>query len=61
MVEICPNCGNYDYDKTVEKSAVTCPKCSHTWDFKKLPLFIVTGASGAGKSTTLQALHQMTD
>ncbi len=61
MVEICPNCGNYDYDKTVEKSAVTCPKCSHTWDFKKLPLFIVTGASGAGKSTTLQALQQMTD
>ena len=25
MVEICPNCGNYDYDKTVEESAVTCP------------------------------------
>ena len=61
MVEICPNCGNYDYDKPGEESAVTCPKCSHPWDFKKLPLFIVTGASGAGKSTTLQALQQMTD
>ncbi len=61
MVEICPKCGNYDLDKTVTANTMTCPKCSYTWDYKKLPLFIVTGASGAGKSTTLQALQRMTN
>ncbi len=59
MVEICPNCGNYDPDKTVTDNKITCPKCSHTWDYKKLPLFIVTGASGVGKSTTVHTLQQM--
>lgn len=59
MIDICPNCGNYDYDKTVADNAITCPKCGHSWDFLKLPLFIVTGASGVGKSTTVQALQKL--
>ncbi len=57
MVDICPKCGNYDWDKTVEGRQVTCPKCGHSWNFRKLPLFIVTGASGVGKTTTVQALQ----
>lgn len=57
MIDICPNCGNHDNDKTVADNAITCPKCGHTWNFLKLPLFVVTGASGVGKSTTVQALQ----
>lgn len=57
MVDICPRCGNYDWDKTVDGDKITCPKCGHSWDFLKLPLFIVTGASGVGKTTTVQALQ----
>lgn len=57
MVEICPKCGNYDPDKIVTDNTMTCPKCGHTRDFLKLPLFVVTGASGVGKSTTVQALQ----
>lgn len=57
MVEICPKCGNYDPDKTVADNTIACPKCGRAWDFLKLPLFVVTGASGVGKSTTVQALQ----
>lgn len=57
MVDTCPSCGNYDHDKTVADNTIACPKCGHTWNFLKLPLFVVTGASGVGKSTTVQALQ----
>ena len=57
MVDICPKCGDYKWDKTVTGSAITCQRCGHSWDFLKLPLFIVTGASGVGKTTTVQALQ----
>lgn len=57
MVDICPRCGSYDWDKTVDGNKITCPKCGHSWDFLKLPLFVVTGASGVGKTATVQALQ----
>ena len=57
MVDICPRCGNYDWDKTVNGDKITCPKCGPHWEFLKLPLFVVTGASGVGKSTTVQAMQ----
>lgn len=60
MMDICPQCGNYDWDKTVDGDRIICPKCGHSWKFLKLPLFVVTGASGVGKTTTLQALQTMT-
>lgn len=59
MVDICPLCGNYDWDKTVDGSIITCPQCGHGWAFLKLPLFVVTGASGVGKTTTVQALQRV--
>ena len=49
MVEICPKCGNFSPDKTVTDNTIACPKCGHSWEFLRLPLFIVTGASGVGK------------
>lgn len=60
MVDICPQCGSYDWDKTVDGNKITCPKCGHSWDVLKLPLFVVTGASGVGKTTTVQALQGLT-
>lgn len=60
MVDICPKCGNYDWDKTVDGNRIACPKCGRSWAFLKLPLFIVTGASGVGKTTTVQALQGFT-
>ena len=30
MVDICPLCGNYDWDKTVDGSIITCPQCGRT-------------------------------
>ncbi len=61
MIEICPKCGNYEWDKVVDendRSKIKCPKCSHEWNFKGLPLFILTGCSGVGKTTTAIELQQ---
>jgi predicted kinase len=56
MFNVCPGCGEYCVEKTVEpKSAGTalaiCPQCGHGHPFRRQPLFIVTGASGTGKTT----------
>ncbi len=56
MVGICPKCGSHAWDKTVSGTTVCCQKCGHTWQFQKMPLFILTGCSGVGKTTTAQEL-----
>lgn len=58
MLSICPECGNYDWDKQVSGNTIKCPKCGHTWQFKKMPMFVLTGCSGVGKTTTAQELLQ---
>lgn len=30
MVDICPNCGNYGWDKAVAESKISCPKCGQS-------------------------------
>ncbi len=52
MIGICSKCGNYDWDKEIKKDKIHCPKCGNTWEFVSLPLFILTGCSGVGKTTT---------
>ncbi len=59
MVDICSQCGNYEWDKLVEGNRIACPKCGHSWEFLKLPLFVLTGTSGVGKTTTLRALQRV--
>ena len=62
MIGICPHCGNYAYDKEVAENQVRCPKCGETWQFKKMPLFILTGCSGMGKTTTgIEIMKQQND
>jgi hypothetical protein len=60
MIGICPKCGNHQWDKTIstDKKQIICPLCNHSWHFKSLPLFILTGCSGVGKTTTAQELLQ---
>ena len=62
MFNVCSACGLYRADKIVEQSEqpgyadAICPACGHRHRFRQLPLLVVTGASGAGKSTVCQQL-----
>lgn len=61
MIGICPKCGNHKWDKTVADGKVTCPDCKHSWSYRALPLFILSGCSGVGKTTTAIEIMQRTD
>lgn len=52
MIGICTKCGNHQWDKEVKGDEIHCPKCGNSWKFIRLPLFILTGCSGIGKTTT---------
>lgn len=52
MIEICSNCGNHAWDKEIIGNRLRCPKCGAEWEFISMPLFILTGCSGVGKTTT---------
>jgi hypothetical protein len=58
MFNVCHHCGLYRADKIIDLSGpyAICPECGHRHAFRQLPLLIVSGASGAGKSTVCQAL-----
>jgi predicted kinase len=60
MFNVCHNCGLYHADKIIDLSGsgpyAICPECGHKHPFRQLPLLIVSGASGAGKSSVCQAL-----
>lgn len=58
MIGVCPKCGNYEWNKQVteDKQYILCQQCGHQWEFKVMPLFILTGCSGVGKTTTAQEL-----
>lgn len=54
-------------DKKIDETAKTidlaeaiaiCPHCGHRQPFVQLPLFVITGASGTGKSTLCQIMPQ---
>jgi hypothetical protein len=52
MFNICPRCGMYSEQKTIDPSGpfAICRHCGHAHPFKQLPLFILTGAGGSGKT-----------
>ncbi len=62
MFNVCPNCGVYQIDKQIlaegEEAFAICSTCSHRHPFRRLPLFLLTGACGAGKSTIALMLQQ---
>jgi predicted kinase len=68
MFNVCPNCGAYRADKTVvpvnegtrtslwELAKAICPECDHAHAFYRLPLLVVAGASGSGKTEVCRRL-----
>ena len=58
MFNVCHKCGLYRVDKVIDPSGpyAVCPACGHQHVFRQLPLLMVSGASGAGKSTVCNAL-----
>ena len=55
MFNVCNQCGLYRADKVIiidaDGSYAVCPECGYRHAFLRLPLLIIGGASGAGKST----------
>src|SRR5260221_5261277 len=53
MFNVCPNCGEYSVEKSIDPSGpfAVCPYCHYAHPFLQQPLFIISGASGTGKST----------
>lgn len=53
MFNVCPQCGAYTVEKTIDPSGpfAICPECQYAHPFLQQPLFIITGPSGAGKTT----------
>lgn len=60
MIAICPNCNNHKWNKKVEENFIICPECGARWNFIKKPLYVITGCSGVGKTTTAQELQKLT-
>jgi adenylate kinase family enzyme len=62
MFNVCPICGDYRADKTIapEGPYAICANCGFRYEFIRSPLFILTGASGVGKSTVCLGLAAKT-
>jgi hypothetical protein len=50
MFLVCPGCGQWSNQRPVIESSVVC-QCGWKQAIARLPLLLVTGASGTGKST----------
>jgi hypothetical protein len=61
VFNVCPGCGEYSDEKLISTDGryAICQACKHEHPFLRLPLLIITGASGTGKSTV--ALKLVTD
>jgi len=58
MLNICLSCGLYRPDKIIDVAGpyAICPERGYRQRFLRLPLFVVSGASGTGKSAVCQYL-----
>ena len=58
MINVCFQCGMYHADKKIDPHGpfAICPECGYKHPFQQLPLLIVSGASGTGKTTICQRL-----
>lgn len=58
MMNVCFQCGMYHADKIIDPTGpfAVCPECGCKHLFKQLPLLIVSGASGAGKTAICRQL-----
>jgi hypothetical protein len=53
MFNVCPGCGAYSEEKEIDPAGpfAICLACGYGHSFIRSPLYIITGASGAGKTT----------
>lgn len=60
MFGVCWSCGEWEPEKDIiersEHAVAVCPACKYEQPFRYLPLLVVTGASGVGKSTVLHEI-----
>lgn len=60
MFNVCPQCASYQIDKEIirneTQSFAVCRDCQYEHSFLQQPLYCITGASGAGKSTICYVL-----
>jgi predicted kinase len=58
VFNVCPQCGEYSVEKTIDPAGpfAICPFCHYAHPFLRQPLFIITGASGTGKTAVCLAL-----
>lgn len=58
MLNVCAKCGIYRVDKTIDPKGphAICPECGHRHHFRYLPLWVVSGASGSGKTSVCNHL-----
>jgi len=65
MFNVCYGCGRYNSDKLIQSNDADkdntwafaiCPSCGYKHPFRKLPLFVVCGASGTGKTAVCSIL-----
>jgi shikimate kinase len=63
MYEVCAECGAHIADAVIDPAGpvIVCTVCGFRQPFRRLPMFIVTGASGTGKSTLCGHIAQMED
>jgi hypothetical protein len=52
VFNVCPACGQYAEEKQVDpvRALAICPLCGYGHRFRRLPLFLLTGASATGKT-----------
>lgn len=61
VFNVCPECGAWVVERCIEAAEVDwavaiCSTCGHLMRFRRLPMFVVTGPSGAGKTTACERL-----
>lgn len=60
MAIVCNGCGAYIRPAVnVEQQSIRCSQCQAVTPMQILPLFIVTGASGVGKTAIVSELRRL--
>jgi shikimate kinase len=59
MLDICWSCDAPEPAKKIDPEGpwAICPECGHHHKFSHLPLLVICGPAGTGKSTALRKLH----